>query len=61
MLFTVQKALPLIPNGASIILTGSIVAAKGFENLSVYSATKAAVRSFARTWTSDLKARKIRA
>jgi NAD(P)-dependent dehydrogenase (short-subunit alcohol dehydrogenase family) len=55
MLFTVQKALPLMPNGAS-----SIVATKGFENFSVYSATKAAVRSFARTWTSDLKARKIR-
>jgi len=60
MLFTVQKALPLMPNGASIILTSSIVATKGFENFSVYSATKAAVRSFARTWTSDLKARKIR-
>jgi NAD(P)-dependent dehydrogenase (short-subunit alcohol dehydrogenase family) len=60
MLFTVQKALPLMPDGASIILTGSIVSTKGFENFSVYSATKAAVRSFARTWTSDLKARKIR-
>jgi NAD(P)-dependent dehydrogenase (short-subunit alcohol dehydrogenase family) len=59
-LFTVQKALPLMPNGASIILAASIVATKGFENFSVYSATKAAVRSFARTWTSDLKARKIR-
>ena len=60
MLFTVQKALPLMPDGASIILTGSIVSTKGFENFSVYSATKAAVRSFARTWTADLKARKIR-
>jgi NAD(P)-dependent dehydrogenase (short-subunit alcohol dehydrogenase family) len=54
------KALPLMPNGASIILTASIVATKGVENFSVYSVTKAAVRSFARTWTSDLRARKIR-
>jgi NAD(P)-dependent dehydrogenase (short-subunit alcohol dehydrogenase family) len=60
LLFTVQKALPLLPDGASIILNASIVATKGFENFSVYSATKAAVRSFARTWTVDLKARKIR-
>ncbi|MBC7771330.1 MAG: SDR family oxidoreductase [Pyrinomonadaceae bacterium] len=60
LLFTVQKALPLMPDGASIILNASIVATKGFENFSVYSATKAAVRSFARTWTVDLKARKIR-
>src|SRR6476660_2143301 len=60
VLFTVQKALPLVPDGASIILNASIVATKGFENFSVYSATKAAVRSFARTWTTDLKARKIR-
>jgi NAD(P)-dependent dehydrogenase (short-subunit alcohol dehydrogenase family) len=60
VLFTVQKALPLVPDGASIILNASIVATKGFENFSVYSATKAAVRSFARTWTVDLKARKIR-
>ena len=60
LLFTVQKALPLVPDGASIILNASIVATKGFENFSVYSATKAAVRSFARTWTVDLKARKIR-
>jgi NAD(P)-dependent dehydrogenase (short-subunit alcohol dehydrogenase family) len=60
LLFTVQKALPLMPDGASIILNASIVASKGFENFSVYSATKAAVRSFARTWTTDLKARKIR-
>ena len=60
VLFTVQKALPLMPDGASIILNASIVATKGFENFSVYSATKAAVRSFARTWTTDLKPRKIR-
>jgi NAD(P)-dependent dehydrogenase (short-subunit alcohol dehydrogenase family) len=59
-LFTVQKALPLLPDGASIILTSSIVGSKGFASRSVYSATKAALRSFARTWTSDLKSRKIR-
>jgi NAD(P)-dependent dehydrogenase (short-subunit alcohol dehydrogenase family) len=59
-LFTVQKALPLLPDGASIILMASTVASKGVENFSVYSATKAAIRSFARTWTADLKARKIR-
>jgi NAD(P)-dependent dehydrogenase (short-subunit alcohol dehydrogenase family) len=58
--FTVQKALPLLSDGASIILNASIAASKGMENMSAYSATKAAVRSFARTWTSDLKARKIR-
>jgi NAD(P)-dependent dehydrogenase (short-subunit alcohol dehydrogenase family) len=60
LLFTVQKALPLMPDGASIILNASIVASKGFSSNSVYSATKAAVRSFARTWTTDLKARGIR-
>jgi len=60
VLFTVQKALPLMPDGASIILNASIVASKGFSANSVYSATKAAVRSFARTWTTDLKARRIR-
>jgi NAD(P)-dependent dehydrogenase (short-subunit alcohol dehydrogenase family) len=60
VLFTVQKALPLMPDGASIILNASIVASKGFAANSVYSATKAAVRSFARTWTTDLKARRIR-
>ena len=60
LLFTVQKALPLLPDGASIILNASIVGSKGFSSNSVYSATKAAVRSFARTWTSDLKARRIR-
>src|SRR5947209_4505984 len=60
LLFTVQKALPLMPDGASIILNASIVASKGLAANSVYSATKAAVRSFARTWTTDLKARRIR-
>jgi NAD(P)-dependent dehydrogenase (short-subunit alcohol dehydrogenase family) len=60
LLFTVQKALPLIPSGGSIILNASIVASKGNPASSVYSATKAAVRSFARTWTVDLKDRKIR-
>ena len=60
LLFTVQKALPLMPDGASIILNASIVASKGLPEWSVYSATKAAVRSFARTWTVDLKARRIR-
>lgn len=60
LLFTVQKALPLIPDGGSIILNASIVSIKGMPAFSVYSATKAAVRSFARSWTSDLKDRKIR-
>jgi NAD(P)-dependent dehydrogenase (short-subunit alcohol dehydrogenase family) len=60
VLFTVQKALPLMPDGACIILNASIVASKGFSSNSVYSATKAAVRSFARTWTTDLKDRRIR-
>ena len=60
VLFTVQKALPLLPDGASIILNASIVASKGLPSNSVYSATKAAVRSFARTWTTDLKDRRIR-
>jgi len=60
LLFTVQKALSLLPDGASIILNASIVASKGFSSNSVYSATKAAVRSFARTWTTDLKDRRIR-
>src|SRR5262249_15161863 len=50
LLFTVQKALPLLPDGASIILNASVVASKGLPANSVYSATKAAVRSFARTW-----------
>jgi NAD(P)-dependent dehydrogenase (short-subunit alcohol dehydrogenase family) len=60
LLFTVQKALPLLTDGASIILNASVVASKGLGANSVYSATKAAVRSFARTWTTDLKERRIR-
>jgi NAD(P)-dependent dehydrogenase (short-subunit alcohol dehydrogenase family) len=60
LLFTVQKALPLFTDGGSIILNASIVASTGSPAFSVYSATKAAVRSFARTWTVDLKERKIR-
>src|SRR5262245_10232366 len=60
VLFTVQKALPLMPPGSSIVLNASIVGSKGFPSNSVYSATKAAVRSFARTWTTDLKERHIR-
>ncbi len=60
LLFTVQKALRLLPDGASIILNASIVASKGLPEWSVYSATKAAVRSFARTWTTDLKDCRIR-
>jgi NAD(P)-dependent dehydrogenase (short-subunit alcohol dehydrogenase family) len=60
LLFTVQKALALMPDGGSIILNASIVASKGLPEWSVYSATKAAVRSFARTWTTDLKDRRIR-
>ena len=58
--FTVQKALPLMPDGASIILNASMAASKGGTGWSVYSATKTAVRSFARTWTMDLKDRRIR-
>jgi NAD(P)-dependent dehydrogenase (short-subunit alcohol dehydrogenase family) len=60
LLFTVQKALPLLSDGASVVLNASIVGSKGFSANSVYSATKAAVRSFARTWTTDLKDRGIR-
>ena len=60
LLFTVQKALPLLPDGASIILNASIGAGKGPPAASVACATKAAVRSFARTWTTDLKDRRIR-
>jgi len=60
LFFSVQKALPLFADGGSILLNASIAASKGFGAMSVYSATKAAVRSFARTWTSDLKDRRIR-
>lgn len=60
VLFTVQKALPLIPEGGAIVLNASIASVQGGANFSIYSATKAAVRSFARGWTNDLKDRKIR-
>ena len=60
LLFTVQKALPLLPDEASIILNASITSIKGTPAFSVYSASKAAVRSFARSWAVDLKERKIR-
>jgi len=60
LLFSVQKALPLMADGSAIVLTSSIVGSKGLPANSVYAATKAAIRSFARTWATDLKARKIR-
>lgn len=60
LVFTVQKALPLLRDGSSIILNASTAASMGMESFSIYSATKAAVRSFARSWILDLKARKIR-
>jgi NAD(P)-dependent dehydrogenase (short-subunit alcohol dehydrogenase family) len=59
-LFTVQKALPLMPAGASIVINGSIASIKGMPAFGVYAATKAALRSFARTWSVDLRDRKIR-
>jgi NAD(P)-dependent dehydrogenase (short-subunit alcohol dehydrogenase family) len=60
LLFTVQKALPLLTKGSSVILTGSIASIKGFPSFSVYNASKAAVRSFARSWIVDLKGCDIR-
>ena len=60
LFFTVQKALPRLKDGASVILNASIATIKGFPGISVYSATKAAVRSFARTWTNELRDRRIR-
>ena len=60
LFFSVQKGLPLMNDGGSIILNGSVADIKGFPAMSVYSATKAAVRSFARTWTNDLRERRIR-
>ncbi len=60
LVFTVQKALPLLSDGAAIVLNASVVSSKGSPTMGVYNATKAAVRSFARTWTSELKDRKIR-
>src|SRR6267154_1117192 len=59
-LFTVQKALPLLNDGVSIILTGSVASVKGTAAFGVYAASKAAIRSFVRTWTTDLKDRRIR-
>jgi NAD(P)-dependent dehydrogenase (short-subunit alcohol dehydrogenase family) len=59
-LFTVQKALPLMPAGSAIVLNGSMVSTKGLPAFGVYAASKAALRSFARTWAVDLKARQIR-
>ena len=59
-LFTVQKALPLFNDGGSILMTGSIASVKGWPNYSVYSASKAALRSFVRTWLNELKDRQIR-
>jgi NAD(P)-dependent dehydrogenase (short-subunit alcohol dehydrogenase family) len=60
LFFSVQKALPFMNDGGSIILNASIATTKGFPGMSVYSATKAAVRSFARTWTNELRDRHIR-
>lgn len=60
LLFAVQKALPLLSKGASVILVGSVASIKGFPSLSVYNASKAAVRAFARSWIVDLKGRDIR-
>lgn len=60
LFFSVQKGLPLMKDGGAIILPGSIADTKGFPAMSVYSATKAAVRSFARTWINDLRDRRIR-
>jgi NAD(P)-dependent dehydrogenase (short-subunit alcohol dehydrogenase family) len=60
LLFSVQKALPLFRDGGSIVLNASVASVKGTPGMGVYSASKAAVRSFARSWTSDLKGRKIR-
>lgn len=60
LVFSVQKALRLMTAGGAVVLAGSAAGSKGFAELSVYSATKAAIRSFARTWTSDLKRRGIR-
>jgi NAD(P)-dependent dehydrogenase (short-subunit alcohol dehydrogenase family) len=59
-LFTVQKALPLLKDGGSIILNGSVASVKGTAAFGVYAASKAAIRSFVRTWTTDLKDRRIR-
>jgi NAD(P)-dependent dehydrogenase (short-subunit alcohol dehydrogenase family) len=59
-LFTIQKALPLMPDGAAIVVNASMVSIKGMPAFGVYAASKAALRSFVRTWAVDLKNRKIR-
>ena len=60
MLFTVQKSLPLLNNGASVILTSTIASLRGFPGRSAYAASKTALRSYARTWTMELKDRGVR-
>jgi NAD(P)-dependent dehydrogenase (short-subunit alcohol dehydrogenase family) len=60
LFFTVSKAIPLLSKGSTVVLTASVVAAKGFPGASVYSATKAAVRSLARTWTAEIPVSDIR-
>ena len=60
VVFTVQKALPLLVDGASVVLTGSTTSIQGTANFSIYSASKAAVRNLARSWVMDLKERRIR-
>ena len=60
VLFTLQQAVPIMSDGGSISLTGSIAGSRGFEAGMVYAASKAAAHSFARSWTMDLKARRIR-
>jgi NAD(P)-dependent dehydrogenase (short-subunit alcohol dehydrogenase family) len=60
LLFSVQKALPLLTAGSAVVLNGSVAGVKGFPGQSLYNASKAAVRSFARSWTADLKDRGIR-
>lgn len=60
LFFTVTKAFPLLNKGSTVVLTGSVVSIKGFPNSSVYNATKAAVRSFARTWTAEVPVDQVR-
>lgn len=60
VIFTIQKALPLIPDGGSVVLIGSLIDIKGFPGETLYASSKTAVRSLARTWTAELKERKIR-
>lgn len=60
LFFSVAKALPLLNKGSTVVLTSSVVSIKGFANSSIYSATKAAVRSFARTWTAEIPVDQVR-